>query len=160
VIGGSHRRDFSDFRLLPLHTIRQIHSIKQPTMSRPSRLLGALTHPRLTRPNSSAIQRLTANPPPSLLLPPSSTIPRTLNALHQQLPPASSPQHKHINHPSRLFPTQGPAEWPQVVEQNSQAVKEKVLKGVTGLETDELRGLNRYTVVLKRVVNMTKKGKM
>lgn len=49
---------------------------------------------------------------------------------------------------------------PEVVEQNSQAVKEKVLKGLTGLDTEEIRGLTRYTVVLKRVVNMTKKGKM
>lgn len=130
------------------------------TMSRPARLLGALTNPRLTRPNSSFIHRLTTSPPPALVLPHESKIPRSLNAAHQSLPPASSPQHTHINHPARLFPTTGPAEWPQVVEQNSQQVKEKVLRGVTGLDVDELRGLNRYTVVLKRVVNMTKKGKM
>jgi hypothetical protein len=38
--------------------------------------------------------------------------------------------------------------------------KEAVLSAATGMSVDEIRGLNRYTVVLKRVVNMTKKGKM
>lgn len=122
------------------------------TMSRPARLLSALAHPHATRPHSTLIQRLT--------LPQEAAIPRTLNALSQPLPPAAQPQHVHVNHPSRLFPTLGPAEWPQVVEQNSQAVKERVLRGVTGLDVDEVRGLTRFTVVLKRVVNMTKKGKM
>lgn len=133
-------------------------------MSRPAaRLLGLA--PKLTRPNSttttpSSLQRLLSAPPQNLLIPSSSTIPRSLNALHQPIPAAQSPQHVHINHPNRLFPQRGPAEWPQVVEQNSAQVKEKVLRGLTGLDVDELRGLTRYTVVLKRVVNMTKKGKM
>ncbi|KAJ9116604.1 hypothetical protein QFC20_000537 [Naganishia adeliensis] len=133
-------------------------------MSRPAaRLLGLA--PKLTRPNSttttpSSLQRLLSAPPQNLLIPSSSTIPRSLNALHQPIPAAQSPQHVHINHPDRLFSQRGPAEWPQVVEQNSAQVKEKVLRGLTGLDVDELRGLTRYTVVLKRVVNMTKKGKM
>jgi hypothetical protein len=38
--------------------------------------------------------------------------------------------------------------------------KEAVLSTLTGMSTDEIRGLNRYTVIIKRVVNMTKKGKM
>lgn len=31
---------------------------------------------------------------------------------------------------------------------------------ITGMRREEMRGLRRYTVVLKRVVKMTKKGKM
>jgi hypothetical protein len=132
-------------------------------MSRPAaRLLGRA--PNLLRQNStstnSSLARLLSSPPANLVIPASSTIPRSLNALHQPIPAAQSPQHVHINHPERLFPSRAPQEWPQVVEQNSAQVKEKVLRGLTGLDVDELRGLTRYTVVLKRVVNMTKKGKM
>lgn len=132
-------------------------------MSRPAaRLLGLA--PSFTRQNSTStnnsLQRLLRSPPSSLLLPSTSTIPRSTNAAHQPIPAPHAPQHAHINHPDRLFPTQQPQEWPPVVEQNSAQVKEKVLRGLTGLDVDELRGLTRYTVVLKRVVNMTKKGKM
>lgn len=105
-----------------------------------------------------------ANAPDSafgpLILPPSGLIPRSRTVSKQEIPAAGAPQHRHINHPERLFSPPRGNEMPEIVEQNSQQVKEKVLKGLTGLDTDELRGLTRYTVVLKRVVNMTKKGKM
>ncbi|KAJ9092009.1 hypothetical protein QFC21_006989 [Naganishia friedmannii] len=111
----------------------------------------------------SFLQQL-ANAPPSALgalhLPPSGLIPRSRTVSKQEIPAPHAPQHRHINHPDRLFTTPRASEMPEVVEQNSQQVKEKVLKGLTGLDTDELRGLTRYTVVLKRVVNMTKKGKI
>lgn len=139
-----------------------------PNMSRPTAAARILSHiPSLTRQNSSSttttphsLQRLLRSPPSALLVPPTSTIPRSLNALHQSIPGPQAPQHTHINHPDRLFPPRQPQEWPPVVEQSSAQVKEKVLRGLTGLDVDELRGLTRYTVVLKRVVNMTKKGKM
>ncbi|KAJ9120881.1 hypothetical protein QFC22_002816 [Naganishia vaughanmartiniae] len=105
-----------------------------------------------------------ANAPPStfgpLILPPSGLIPRSRTVAKQDIPAPNAPQHRHINHPERLFTPPRANEMPEVVEQNSAQVKEKVLKGLTGLDTDEIRGLTRYTVVLKRVVNMTKKGKM
>lgn len=41
-----------------------------------------------------------------------------------------------------------------------QTRREMVLSAITGLSSVELRGLNRVTAAVKRVVNMTKKGKM
>ncbi len=47
-----------------------------------------------------------------------------------------------------------------VGSQAGNRLKMEVLQAQTGLTADEIRGLHRYTVVLKRVSNMTKKGKM
>jgi hypothetical protein len=89
---------------------------------------------------------------PTLDLPSSSII--TSNPLF------TNPSHVHINHPSRLFPRIPESSYPELLDQNSPAIKEQILSSSTGLSTDELRGLYKNTVVLKRVSNMTKKGKM
>jgi small subunit ribosomal protein S5 len=70
-----------------------------------------------------------------------------------------APLHSHVSHPDRLFEG-ATGEHPAIVGGNSAAEKEVVLAAVTGLPKDEIRLLNRYAVVVKRVVNMTKKGKM
>lgn len=103
----------------------------------------------------------------NLVLPPSSLIPRTTlrpSYPGQPLPPLHAPQHKQINHPERLFPTIDNVETsgliPELLNANGEQAKLDVLEAMTGLSGGEIKGLNRYTVVLKRVVNMTKKGKM
>lgn len=96
-----------------------------------------------------------------LLLPQSSKIPQTTNQSGDQLPPSNAPQHVQINHPTRLFqPPSGQLRAELLGGYTEAQNKEAVLSTLTGMSTDEIRGLNRYTVVLKRVVNMTKKGKM
>ena len=96
-----------------------------------------------------------------LLLPQSSKIPTTSSQSGNTLPPSNAPQHVHINHPTRLFqPPSGQLRAELLGGYTEVQNKEAVLSTLTGMSTDEIRGLNRYTVILKRVVNMTKKGKM
>lgn len=69
------------------------------------------------------------------------------------------PSHKHINQPK--FLTAPPAsEFPARIGENEEGRRELVSLAITGMRGEEMRGLRRYTVVLKRVVKMTKKGKM
>ncbi len=89
---------------------------------------------------------------PLLDLPTNSAIPPN--------PRFNNPPHVHINHPTRLFPAVSEVDFPEQLDQNTPAVKDAILSANTGLSTDELRGLYKNTVVLKRVSNMTKKGKM
>jgi hypothetical protein len=118
-------------------------------MTRPT--IRRLIRPFLSRPSSTLAPVPSSSPSlssyiPTLDLPSTSHLP-------------SSP-HRHINHPTRLFPSLPASSWPTLLDDNSPAVKEQVLATATGLSRDELRGLWKNTVVLKRVVNMTKKGKM
>jgi len=49
---------------------------------------------------------------------------------------------------------------PEVIGGNMAQRREVVLCAITGLSAGELRGLHRVTAAVKRVQNMTKKGKM
>jgi hypothetical protein len=96
-----------------------------------------------------------------LLLPQSSKIPSTQSQSGNELPPPNAPKHVQINHPTRLFqPPSGQLRQELLGGFTEAQNKEAVLSTLTGMSTDEIRGLNRYTVIIKRVVNMTKKGKM
>lgn len=69
------------------------------------------------------------------------------------------PTHKHINQP-RLLDSPPASQFPDRIGENEEGRREDVSLAITGMSKDEMRGLRRYTVVLKRVVKMTKKGKM
>lgn len=56
--------------------------------------------------------------------------------------------------------TPSESQFPERIGENEEGRREEVSQAITGLSRDELRGLRRYTVVMKRVVKMTKKGKM
>ena len=49
---------------------------------------------------------------------------------------------------------------PDVLGGNNAQRREIVLSAITGLSTGELRSLNKVTVAVKRVVTMSKKGKL
>lgn len=114
-----------------------------PAVASTSRHLSSIT-PAATEPEA---------PKSSYVLKP---IPRP-SSFRSRFPDA--PLHSHISHPDKLFEG-ATGEFPDVVGGNAAAEKEIVLASVTGLSKEEIRGLNRYAVVVKRVVNMTKKGKM
>jgi len=69
------------------------------------------------------------------------------------------PVHKNINQPQWMA-TPSESQFPERIGENEEGRREEVSQAITGLSRDELRGLRRYTVVMKRVVKMTKKGKM
>jgi hypothetical protein len=69
------------------------------------------------------------------------------------------PAHKHVNQPQFLSTPQE-SEWPDRIGENEEGRREDVSQAITGMTRDELRGLRKYTVVMNRVVKMTKKGKM
>ncbi|KAL7420976.1 28S ribosomal protein S5, mitochondrial [Cryptotrichosporon argae] len=70
-----------------------------------------------------------------------------------------APAHTHVSHPAPLFASPPRAQWPAVLGQDVGDKNERLLAAVTGLAREDVRGLYRAGVVLKRVVNMTKKGK-
>lgn len=70
-----------------------------------------------------------------------------------------SPVHKHLNQPQWLS-TPSESEFPDRIGENEEGRREEVSQAITGMTRDELRGLRKYTVVMNRVVKMTKKGKM
>lgn len=72
----------------------------------------------------------------------------------------SPPQHKYLNFPEPLFKPPPVDEFPDRVGLKAEQRREEVSQAITGLKRDEMRALRRYTVVMKRVVKMTKKGKM
>jgi hypothetical protein len=69
------------------------------------------------------------------------------------------PTHKHINEP-KFLDAPPSSQFPARIGENEEGRREDVSLAITGMSRDEMRGLRRYTVVLKRVVKMTKKGKM
>ena len=52
------------------------------------------------------------------------------------------------------------SQFPDRIGENEEGRREDVSQAITGMTRDELRGLRKYTVVMNRVVKMTKKGKM
>ncbi|CAD6567178.1 MAG: 28S ribosomal protein S5, mitochondrial [Tremellales sp. Tagirdzhanova-0007] len=73
---------------------------------------------------------------------------------------AHPPIHKHLNFPNPLYSAPPPNEMPDVLGGNNAQRREIVLSAITGLSTGELRSLNKVTVAVKRVVTMSKKGKL
>lgn len=69
------------------------------------------------------------------------------------------PSHKHINQP-KFLDAPPESQFPARIGENEEGRREDVSLAITGMRREEMRGLRRYTVVLKRVVKMTKKGKM
>ena len=102
-----------------------------------------------TTPSSSS--SLSSLPP----LTPHNSIPR-----RQDYPSTHpGPLHKNINQPQWMA-TPPESQFPDRIGENEEGRREDVSQAITGMTRDELRGLRKYTVVMNRVVKMTKKGKM
>ncbi|BEI84375.1 hypothetical protein CcaverHIS002_0409790 [Cutaneotrichosporon cavernicola] len=71
-----------------------------------------------------------------------------------------APQHRIYNFPNNTFPPLPESEHPIALGENMVAKNMRVLGALTGYTRQELEGLYRYPVDMRRVVNMTKKGKM
>jgi hypothetical protein len=69
------------------------------------------------------------------------------------------PLHKNINQPQWMA-TPPESQFPDRIGENEEGRREDVSQAITGMTRDELRGWRKYTVVMNRVVKMTKKGKM
>ena len=93
----------------------------------------------------------------SLQLPYYHPVPR-LSSFPSQFP--NPPLHSHLNFPHPAYSAPPRGQMPDVLGGNMMARRELVLSSITGLSTSELRGLHRITASVKRVVNMSKKGKL
>lgn len=71
-----------------------------------------------------------------------------------------APQHRIYNFPGNTFPPLPESQHPTALGENMASKNRKVLAAITGYSREELDGLYRYPVDVRRVVNMTKKGKM
>ncbi|CAK9779959.1 hypothetical protein CC85DRAFT_158755 [Cutaneotrichosporon oleaginosum] len=71
-----------------------------------------------------------------------------------------APQHRIYNFPNNTFPPLPESQHPTALGENMAAKNRRVLSAITGYTREELEGLYRYPVDVRRVVNMTKKGKM
>jgi len=69
-----------------------------------------------------------------------------------------APTHEHINYPHRMFERPAANEMPEIAGEATDATG--AIAAITGLTRQEVRNLCTYKVVMKRVVNMTKKGKL
>ena len=100
---------------------------------------------------SSSSSSLSSLPP----LTPHNPIPR-----RQDYPSTyPGPLHKNVNQPQWMA-TPPESQFPDRIGENEEGRREDVSQAITGMNRDELRGLRKYTVVMNRVVKMTKKGKM
>jgi hypothetical protein len=70
---------------------------------------------------------------------------------------ADAPLHEHINYPFKMFETPHRAEWPEIAGEAADPTA--AIAAITGLSTWEVRSLSNYKIIIKRVSNMTKKGK-
>ena len=131
----------------------QFHSMRNAlasSSSRPNTPLGTLR----------AASSLPSAPAASLN--PQATLEHSIvpRSTHHPSSLASHPTHKHINFPHKLFSPPSPEAMPERIGATSVSAEMDVLSGVTGLGSDELRALRSKAVVMKRVVKMTKKGKL
>jgi hypothetical protein len=114
-------------------------------------LRASLPYARAASSSSSSVKPSYDRSNAPLLLHP---IPRPANAKD------TNPIHHHINHPYRQFEPLPPNERPEVVGGDQRARRETVLSAVTGMKSGDMRGLRRIAVGIKRVVNMTTKGRV
>lgn len=71
-----------------------------------------------------------------------------------------APKVKLFNYAAPTFPPLPEEMRPQQLGENQKDKNMKVLAALTGFTRQELGNLYRYPVDMRRVVNMTKKGKM
>lgn len=71
-----------------------------------------------------------------------------------------APLHKHVNYPLPILAPRKDGKVPETLGENTKVKQEILLSSLTGLSKAEFNNLTRFTPITKRVVNMTKKGKM
>ena len=117
--------------------------------------------PSSTSPTTASSSSTNSNPSDGtdpLVLPYHHPVPRS-DAFRSEFT-AHPPTHKHLNFPNPLYGVPPRNEMPEVLGGNNAQRRETVLSAITGLSPGELKGLNKVTVAVKRVVSMSKKGKL